>query len=111
VLLTPLPRVALGLSVLVAALVIGAVGLLNDYLLPVLFMGCQPGLVALGVVVVMQWILQERYRHQLIFMPSFSRTTQGSTVIRQSKAPRDPSTIDAPPVASVGSGSGKTTGT
>jgi hypothetical protein len=108
VLLAPLPRIALGLIVLVTGVAIGVLGLLNDYLLPVLFMGCQPGLVALAVVVAMQWILLERHRRQLVFMPSFSRTPQGSTVIRQSKLPRDPSTVDAP---SVGSGSGKTSGT
>jgi hypothetical protein len=108
VLVTPLPRFALGFIVLAVVLAVVALGLFHEYMLPVLLMGCQPGLAVLAVVAAVQWILQERYRRQLIFMPSFSRVPQGSTIIRsQSKPPRDPSTIDAP---AAGPGSVKSTG-
>ncbi len=105
-LLTPMPRFVLGLIVLFLGLGVVALGLFHEYLLPVLFMSCQPGLAVLIVVGAIQWLLHERQRRQLNFMPSFSRVPQGSTLIRgQGKPPRDPSTIDAP-VAGPGSAKG-----
>jgi hypothetical protein len=51
------------------------------------------------IVIVVQWLLQRRYRRQLIFMPGFSRVAPGSSIVRggSSHRRRDPSTVDAPP--------------
>jgi hypothetical protein len=96
----PLPRVLfwsmltlLGIGVLVA-------GLLWPSTLPAFAYGCQPGLVVLLVVIGVQWSLQRRYRNQVVFMPAFSRTLPGSSVIRgsgSSQRRHEPSTVDAPP--------------
>jgi hypothetical protein len=60
--------------------------------------GCQPGLVVLIVLVGVQWMLHERYRRQIIFLPSFSRARTGSSLGRADSVPvGEPSTVDAPP--------------
>jgi len=85
----------LGLTVLVAAL-------LWPRTMPAILYGCQPGLVVLLVVIAVQWLLQRRYRHQLIFMPAFSRVMPGSSIIRNTGSGQrrhEPSTVDAPPGA------------
>lgn len=108
VLLTPLPRIVIGIVVMIVGFAMIALGLMHEYLLPVLMMGCEPGIAVLMIVAAIQWALQERYRRQLVFMPTFSRVPPSSTVVRnQSKPPRDPSTIDAPV---TGTGSVKSTG-
>jgi hypothetical protein len=96
----PVPRVLfwsmlalLGIGVLVA-------GLLWPSALPAVAYGCQPGLVVLLVVIGVQWSLQRRYRNRVVFMPAFSRTLPGSSVIRgsgSSQRRHEPSTVDAPP--------------
>jgi hypothetical protein len=108
ILLTPLPRFALGVIVLLVGVALVFLALFHDYVLASFFMGCQPGIVVLAIVGLVQWALQERQRRQLVFTPTFARVPQGSTVIRsQGKPPRDPSTIDAP---TAGPGSVKSTG-
>ena len=96
---TSLPRalfwalvVLLGLGGLAASLFWPGV------LLAVLY-GCEPGLVVLLIVVGVQWLLQRRYRRQLIFMPGFTRVAPGSSIMRggSSNRHREPSTVDAPP--------------
>jgi hypothetical protein len=59
--------------------------------------GCQPGALVLVVVAGAQWLLHERYRRQVIFLPSFSRT-RSSTQRREAEAARagEPSTVDVP---------------
>jgi hypothetical protein len=85
-----------GLGVL--ALVVFAPGLAG-----LVAYGCQPGLVVLVVLVAFQLMLHERYRRQIVFLPSFSRARTGSSVVRSEEArPGEPSTVDAPP-RSVGS--------
>ena len=61
-----------------------ALALTHEYLLPVLVAGSQPAVVVLAIVGAVQWLLQERYRRQLIFMPTFARALPGSTVTRTS---------------------------
>jgi hypothetical protein len=68
--------------------------------------GCEPGAVVLLVVVGLQWLIQQRYRRQIVFLPSFSRSRGGSSMMRKIAAPLpqsgEPSTVDAPPPSSVG---------
>ena len=83
---------AAGLTVLVVACL-----LLWPGLLAMLLYGAQPGAVVL--VLIMQWLLHQRYRRQVVFMPGFTRVKAGSSLIRSSSMqnrPREPSTIDAP---------------
>lgn len=67
-------------------------------LLPWLVYGCQPGLAVLLIVLGVQWLLQERYRRQVIFMPGFSRVSSNSSLVRAGgNRPREASTVDVPP--------------
>jgi hypothetical protein len=61
--------------------------------------GAQPGVLVLGLFLLIQWLLHERYRRQIIFLPSFSRARSGSSLARAEAArPNgEPSTVDAPP--------------
>ncbi|MFN4259828.1 MAG: hypothetical protein ACK4RK_11055 [Gemmataceae bacterium] len=68
--------------------------------LPLIVYGSQPGILILALVLGIQWMLQQRYRRQLIFMPGFSRVRSGSSVTRGSSKVRirgEPSTVDAVP--------------
>jgi hypothetical protein len=63
---------------------------------------CQPGLVVLFAVLVVQGYLQRRYRRRVVFMPGFTRQpAPGSSLVHNgngSRSRREPSTVDAPPV-------------
>lgn len=63
--------------------------------------GCEPGIAVLLAVLGVQWLRHQRYRRQIIFLPSFSRSRAGSSLIRKSSSHRpqsgEPSTVDAPP--------------
>jgi hypothetical protein len=61
--------------------------------------GCEPGAAVLVVVAAVQWFLHERYRRRVIFLPSFSRTRAGSSLLHSEAArpPGEPSTVDAVP--------------
>ena len=63
--------------------------------------GCQPGAVVMLAVLGLQWLMHRRYRRQIVFLPSFSRSRAGSSLIRKtpSNLPQsgEPSTVDAPP--------------
>jgi hypothetical protein len=83
-----------GLGMLVVACLLFWPGLLA-----MLLYGAQPGAVVLVLVLVVQWLLHQRYRRQVVFMPGFTRVKAGSSLIRSSSMqnrPREPSTIDAP---------------
>jgi hypothetical protein len=89
---------ALGLALLATLIGIGAV--LRPTVLSALAYGCEPGLCVLAVVLVVQWLLHERYRRQVVFLPSFSRKGPGSSLVRgvaaAAKPPGEPSTVDVP---------------
>jgi hypothetical protein len=103
----PLPRMVLWAVLVVLGLAVLVAALLWPRTMPALLYGCQPGLVVLLVVMAVQWLLQRRYRRQLIFMPAFSRvmpgsSMPGSSIIRGSGSGQrrhEPSTVDAPPGA------------
>jgi hypothetical protein len=87
-------------------------------LLGAVIYGCEPGLLVVFLVVLLQWALHQRYRRQVVFMPGFSRRKTGSS-LTQSRDPsrpgsqpptrpapgaageparrREPSTVDVPP--------------
>jgi hypothetical protein len=60
--------------------------------------GLQPGILLFVVFVSVHWLLQERYRRQLVFLPGFTRVKSGSTIVRSAgaKRSREASTVDAP---------------
>ncbi len=84
----------------------GAAVILWPSTLPAVVYGCEPGLLVLAVVLTVQWMLQRRYRRQVVFMPGFTRLKPGSSLIRggSSSRTREPSTVDVPP---LGDGAGK----
>jgi hypothetical protein len=85
------------LSVVVVAVVLGV--LLWPTLAGQIAYGCQPGAVVLLLVASVQWLLHERSRRQLVFLPSFSRSRSGSSLTRQEAtraAHGEPPTVDAP---------------
>jgi hypothetical protein len=93
---------AVGLLVCLSAAIVGMFW--PGVLMYVLY-GCEPGLVMLLLVLVLQWLLHRRYRRQVVFMPGFTRLQQGSSLIRKgTSSPKrvEPSTVDALPT--VGSG-------
>lgn len=63
--------------------------------------GCEPGILVLLAVIGLQWLMHQRYRRQIVFLPSFSRGRSGSSLIRSNSSNRpqsgEPSTVDAPP--------------
>jgi hypothetical protein len=63
--------------------------------------GCEPGAVVMLAVFGLQWLMHRRYRRQIVFLPSFSRSRAGSSLIHKSPSNRphigEPSTVDAPP--------------
>jgi hypothetical protein len=95
----------LGLALVLGLLGLGGVALAVTCpaLLPALYYGSQPALFVIVLMLVVLWLLQERYRRQLVFIPGFARLKAGSSLI---PAPatgkrRDASTIDAPVPAGV----------
>jgi hypothetical protein len=94
---SPLPRSVFWLLLLALALAVLTLGIFWPELAPIAF-GSQPGVVLFLVFVGVHWLLQERYRRQLVFLPGFSRTKPGSTLVRTNaaKRPREASTVDAP---------------
>jgi hypothetical protein len=70
--------VMLGLSVAV-------IGLLWPGLLTALLYGGQPGLAVLLVVLAVQWLLHERYRRRIVFLPGFRRVATGSSMVRKGR--------------------------
>jgi hypothetical protein len=68
--------------------------------LPAALYGAAPGLVLLAVLLALQWMVHQRYRRRLVFMPGFTRVKTGSSLIRPSGSVnrhREPSTVDVPP--------------
>ena len=44
--------------------------------------GLQPGILLFLVFIGVHWLVQERYKRQLVFLPGFSRPKPGSTISR-----------------------------
>ena len=107
-------------------LAVAGLGLVWPGLLAAVLYGSQPGLAILVLVLGIQWLLHERYRRRVVFLPGFRRVKTGSSLTRagssgalaaagsaegerpasgspggrSSAAPRprsEPSTVDEPP--------------
>jgi hypothetical protein len=96
--LLPLARWFFGLVVTALIACGAATALLWPALVPPILYGCEPGLGVLAALIVVQWLLQERYRRQVVFLPGFARKPVGSSLTRagQPASKREPSTVDAP---------------
>jgi hypothetical protein len=86
------------------ALALVVIGVFWPTLLAALLYGAQPGLVVLLAACLLQWLLQERNRRRIVFLPSFSRSRSGSSLVRGNKPSSaskrkqhgEPSTVDEP---------------
>jgi hypothetical protein len=89
-------RIGFVLSGVAVTLVVA--GLFVPNLVGQLAYGCQPGILVLVVIVGVQRLLHERYRRQIVFLPSFTRSSRkGSSLHRaEPRPPGQPSTVDAP---------------
>jgi hypothetical protein len=96
-LLPPPPVGWLVIAVLALCAVLSWAWLWPELLRTALF-GSVPGLAVLAPLVGIGWMLHQRYKRQLVFMPGFTRVKAGSSLIRGSsvKRNREPSTVDAP---------------
>jgi hypothetical protein len=94
-------RLVFWLVVLLLSAAALATSLLWPGVLSAVLYGCEPGLLALFVVLGMQWMLHRRYRHQVVFLPSFKRAkASGSSLVQSGGTrPREPTTVDALPPA------------
>jgi hypothetical protein len=89
-----LGAIVIGLGVAVTAAAVGRPGVV-----PAVLYGSEPGLVVLLVILAVRWMLQRRYRRQVVFMPGFTRLKTGSSLVRRdsnNRARGEPSTVDAP---------------
>lgn len=81
------------------AVAIGAAALVWPQATVTALVGSPLGLAVLLIVVLLQWLLRQRYERRVVFMPGFSR--RSSSVARASSNSklqrREPSTVDAPP--------------
>jgi hypothetical protein len=96
----------LGVLILAAALA----ALFRPTTLWAVVYGCEPGAVVLAGVVGVQWLLHQRYRRQIVFLPSFSRGRSGSSLLRKGSShrpPGEPSTVDAAPPPAGSSAQGR----
>jgi hypothetical protein len=89
-------RVLLGVLLVCA---IAAAALLKPAVFSAVVYGCEPGMMALAALLLMQWLMHERYRRQVFFLPSFSRIRSESSQVRAGGMARptgEPSTVDHP---------------
>jgi hypothetical protein len=90
------------LAVLVPVLLaVAALAVFLPGLFAALVYGVQPGALVVGVLFLLQWAVQRRYRRQIVFMPGFQRMKPGSSLIRSSKQRlrHESSTKDIPAAA------------
>jgi hypothetical protein len=95
-------RVLSWVTVALVGLAGAAAATLWPGILPEILYGCEPGLAVLIPIVVVHWMVQKRYRRQLVFMPGFTRLKAGSSMVRAGSGttrPTEPSTVDKQPAA------------
>lgn len=98
----PLPRGLFWGAMMLLVVALTVVGLLWPGMLSALIYGSEPGALVLIAIIGWQWLLHQRYRRQLVFMPGFARLKATSSVTRGSSILRnrtEPSTVDNPPGA------------
>jgi hypothetical protein len=95
-----IPRALSWAFVAVLGLAGTGIGIYWPGLLTAIIYGCEPGVVIFVFVMAIQWMLRERYRRRVVFLPGFTRSKPGSSMARAGSADRsrvEPSTVDAPP--------------
>ncbi len=104
-----LSPIRIGLALALLGLVTVVTGVFWPGLLALILYGCQPGLVVLVLIVLGQWLLHERRRRQLVFLPSFSR--RGGSSLNQghktASSRRGANGLAPPPANPAASGSGR----
>ena len=86
-----------------AGLTAAALGLVWPGLLAALLYGCQPGLLILLFVLGVQWLLHERYRRRVVFLPGFRRVKTGSSLVRAGSSGGAARPEAVPPLTGAGS--------
>ena len=78
---------------------VATTGWLWPTILPAVIYGAAPGLLVLGVLLLLQWLMHERYKRQLLFLPGFTRVKTAALLPKANgvQRGREASTIDAPP--------------
>jgi hypothetical protein len=94
----PRSRGLLWITVMSLALVGLAGALLWPGIVPGVIYGCEPGAIVVLALLSVQWLIHQRYRRQVVFLPGFTRLKAGSSIIRANAAARsrEPTTVDAP---------------
>jgi hypothetical protein len=95
----PFSRGQLWLAVSGLVLAGGVAAIWWPDLVPAIVYGCEPGVVVLIGILGVQWLLHQRYRRQVVFLPSFTRLKPGSSLGQPGnnlQPTREPSTVDAP---------------
>jgi hypothetical protein len=79
-------------------LIVLAAAILWPGIIPAIVFGAEPGAVVVLILLSGQWLIQQRHRRRVVFLPSFTRLKAGSSIIRTRPAtpPREPTTVDAP---------------
>jgi hypothetical protein len=95
-----LPRRRFWTVIGLAGLGVATFGLRWPAVLPLIIYGCEPGLVVVALIALAYWVMQNRYRRRVVFLPSFARLQPNSSHIKKeggSRPPLEPSTVDVPP--------------
>jgi hypothetical protein len=86
----------LGLALALLAVAVGAGAVLRPGVLSAIAYGCEPGAGVLALVLLVQGFLHRRSRRP-VFLPNFSRSRPGSSLVRGAARPQgEPSTVDVP---------------
>ena len=92
-----MPRWAFWLGLVIFALGLVTLALNFPTILPAAIYSLQPGVALFLTIIAIHWLIQERYKRQLVLMPGFTPAQSGSTLQRTKIAkPREASTLDAP---------------
>jgi hypothetical protein len=103
-----LPRAVFWGSLAVIGVAALVAGLFWPGVLAAVLYGCEMGALVMLPVLLVQWLVQQRYRRQVVFLPGFTRLKAGSSLVRgSSNRPREPTTVDASPPADAGGSAAK----
>jgi hypothetical protein len=93
----PLGRFLFWTSLLGVVVGVVILAILWPAVFPFVVYGCEPAVLVLLLVLVIQVTLHRRSRRQVVFLPGFTRAKSGSSLIRAEKPMPSPSTLDEPP--------------
>jgi hypothetical protein len=102
--LAPLPPAYFWLAITVTAISVATATVLWPTIIPLAVYGAEPGVVVLLFVLLLHWLLYQRYRRRVVFMPGFTRVKAGSSLIQKDNLERRRETVQLEePVKSTGS--------